>query len=163
MANRLLRTRMAKQILYAIRCIESNKMSYHLKILFFMSLGVIILQICVLGFNIYRWNEIVGSTFSIVISLMNFISLCLESDEQQWFLILFLTLVIVDLVIQLVNMILLICFQWVVIQYCIHLNVSVDISDYGGVSCNDWWRFGKFHISANRSNISRKSSLEINK
>lgn len=109
----------------------------------FMSLAVIILQFCVLGFNIYRWNEIIGSLFSIVISLINFISLCFKNDEQQWFTVLFLILVIADLVFQLVNMILLICFQWVVIQYCIHLNVSVDISEYGGIACNDWWHFGK--------------------
>lgn len=109
-----------------------------------INLGVIILQFCVLGFEIYRWNEIVGSIFSIVISFLGYLPATIGESKEGWFMGFYALLLIVDFTFQLVNMILLICFQWVVIQYCIHLNVSVDISDYGGVACNDWWHFGKF-------------------
>lgn len=108
-----------------------------IKYVMFMNLAIIILQFCVLGFGIYRWNEIVGAVFSIVISFIGYY-------RERWFIGLYAFLLTVDLIFQLVNMILLICFQWVVIQFCIHLNVSVDISDYGGVACNDWWHFGEY-------------------
>lgn len=108
-----------------------------------ISLAVIIIQVCVLGFNIYRWNEIIGAIFSIVVSIVGYLPAAIGESKERWFMSFYAFLLIVDLIFQLVNMILLICFQWVVIQYCIHLNVSVDISEYGGVSCNDWWHFGK--------------------
>lgn len=113
------------------------------KIIMVLSLACIILQACVLGFQINRWNEIVGSIFSIVVSLMGYSPKSFGREREQWFVCLYAFLLVFDLTFQLINMILLICFQWVVIQYCIHLNVSVDISDYGGVACNDWWHFGK--------------------
>jgi hypothetical protein len=109
----------------------------------FISLAVIVLQTCVLGFQINRWNEIVGSIFSIVISFLGYLPSTFGKDREKWFIFFYGVLLVSDLVFQLINMILLICFQWVVIQFCIHLNVSVDISDYGGVACSDWWHFGK--------------------
>lgn len=108
------------------------------------NLAVIVLQACVLGFQIYRWNEIVGSVFSIVISFLGYLPTSIGESRERWFIAFYAFLLLVDLVFQLVNMILLICLQWVVIQFCIHLNVSVDISDYGGVACNDWWHFGRY-------------------
>lgn len=107
------------------------------------NLAVVLLQFCILGFQIHRWNEIIGSIFSIVISFIGYLPTSLGEKRERWFTGFYALLLIADLVFQLVNMILLICFQWVVIQFCIHLNVSVDISDYGGVACNDWWHFGK--------------------
>lgn len=112
-----------------------------------INLAVIILQTCVLGFQINRWNEIIGAVFSIVISFVGYLPSALEADHEKWFACFYGILLVSDLIFQSVNMILLICFQWVVIQYCIHLNVSVDISDYGGVACSDWWHFGKFSSS----------------
>lgn len=109
-----------------------------------INLAVIVLQFCVLGFQIYRWNEIVGSIFSIVVAFVGYLPASIGESREQWFVAFYGLLLLADLIFQLVNMILLICFQWVVIQFCIHLNVSVDISDYGGVACNDWWHFGKF-------------------
>lgn len=111
-----------------------------------INLAAIILQFCVLGFEIYRWNEIVGSIFSIVISILGYLPAALGESKERWFIGLYAILLTSDFIFQLVNMILLICFQWVVIQYCIHLNVSVDISEYGGVACNDWWHFGEFQF-----------------
>lgn len=108
-----------------------------------IGLAIIVLQICVLGFQIYRWNEIIGAIFSIVIALMGFFPALVGEMKSRWFYTMYTLLLSADLIFQVVNMILLICFQWVVIQYCIHLNVSVDISDYGGVACNDWWHFGE--------------------
>lgn len=109
----------------------------------FINLAVIILQFCALGFQIYRWNEIIGSIFSVVVSFTGYLPTSLGETKESWFIGCYAALLSLDLVFQLVNMILLICFQWVVIQYCIHLNVSVDIAVYGGVACNDWWHFGK--------------------
>lgn len=108
-----------------------------------INIAVIVLQFCVLGFEIYRWNEIVGSVFSIVISFLGYLPSGIGESKERWFITFYAILLVGDLIFQLVNMILLICFQWVVIQYCIHLNVSVDISEYGGVACNDWWHFGE--------------------
>lgn len=107
------------------------------------NLAIIVLQFCILGFQIHRWNEIIGSVFSIVICFIGYLPVVFGEKRERWFIGLYIVLLIIDLVFQLVNMILLICFQWVVIQFCIHLNVSVDISDYGGVACNDWWHFGE--------------------
>lgn len=112
-----------------------------------MNLAIIILQICVLAFGIYRWNEIVGSIFSIVVSFLGYMPKGIGENRERWFLGLSAFLMIADFVFQIVNMILLICFQWVIIQYCIHYNVSVDISEYGGVACNDWWHFGYGEIN----------------
>lgn len=107
------------------------------------SLVIILLQLGVLGFNVNRWNEIVGALFSIIISIIVYLPALIQESREKWFMAFYGLLLLVDFSFQLINMILLICFQWVVIQYCIYLNVSVDISEYGGVSCNDWWRFGK--------------------
>lgn len=115
-----------------------------IKIIMAISLACIILQACVLGFQIDRWNEIVGSIFSIVVSFIGYIPTSFGRERERWFICFYAFMLIFDFTFQLINMILLICFQWVVIQYCIHLNVSVDISEYGGVACNDWWHFGKF-------------------
>lgn len=109
-----------------------------------INLAIIIIQFCVLGFQINRWNEIFGAILSIVICLIGYLPAALGENKEKWFLTIYSVLMIIDFIFQLVNMILLICFQWVVIQYCIHLNVSVDISEYGGVACNDWWHFGKY-------------------
>lgn len=108
-----------------------------------INLATIVLQFCVLGFEIYRWNEIVGAIFSLVISFIGYAPASFGENKVRWFVGFYSILLTADLIFQLVNMILLICFQWVVIQYCIHLNVSVDISEYGGVACNDWWHFGE--------------------
>ena len=108
-----------------------------------INLAIIILQTCVLGFQINRWNEIVGAVFSIVISFVGYLPSAFGENREKWFVCFYGILLVSDLIFQLVNMILLICFQWVVIQFCIHLNVSVDISDYGGVACSDWWHFGE--------------------
>lgn len=114
-----------------------------------INLAAIVLQICALGFQIYRWNEIIGSVSSIVISFLGYLPASIGENKERWFIIFYTFLLTADLIFQLVNMILLICFQWVVIQYCIHLNVSVDISDYGGVACNDWWHFGEYRSITN--------------
>lgn len=121
-------------------------MGYLIKSVMAINFAVIILQICVLGFEIYRWNEIVGSVFSIVVAFLGYLPSTFGENKERWFIGVYALLLVVDMIFQLVNMILLICFQWVVIQYCIHLNVSVDISDYGGVACNDWWHFGKLYF-----------------
>lgn len=118
-----------------------------IKTIMAINLAVIILQFCVLGFQIYRWNEIVGSIFSIVVSFIGYLPSSLGESREKWFIGFYAFLLMTDLLFQATNMILLINFQWVVIQFCIHLNVSVDISDYGGVSCNDWWHFGKYHAA----------------
>lgn len=112
-----------------------------------INLAIVILQICVLAFGIYRWNEVVGSIFSIVVSFLGYLPKAIGESRERWFLGFSAFLMGIDFVFQTVNMILLICFQWVVIQYCIHLNVSVDISEYGGVACNDWWHFGYGEIN----------------
>lgn len=122
---------------------RTNIMAKSFKCVMFTNLAVIVLQFCVLVFDIYRWNEIIGSIFSIVVSFTGYIPTSFGESKERWFVILYAILLSADLVFQLVNMILLIRFQWVVIQYCIHLNVSVDISIYGGVACNDWWHFGE--------------------
>jgi len=118
-------------------------MSKFIKSVLAINLAVIVLQFCLLGFEIYRWNEIVGSIFSIVVSLLGYVPAGIGETKERWFMGLYSFLLFSDLIFQLVNMILLIRFQWIVIQFCIHSNVSVDITDYGGVSCNDWWHFGK--------------------
>lgn len=102
------------------------------------NIAAIILQFCVLGFQIYRWNEIVGSSFSILVSFASFAPL---DAQEKWFLLIYSGLIAIDFTFQLVNMIVLICFQWVVIQFCINLNVAVELP--AGVSCSDWWHFGK--------------------
>lgn len=136
-----------------------------LKLLMFMSLAVIILQLCILGFSISnRWNELVGSILSISLSLINLTALwCFncKGRGKKWFLAVFLLLLIGDLIFQTTNTILLIWFQWVVIQYCIHLNVSIDISEYEGVACNDWWHFGKFSFKNWQSRRIQKLTLSF--
>lgn len=118
-------------------------MGAYFKSVMAINLAVVILQFCVLGFQISRWNEIVGAIFSIVVCLVGYLPASFGERREKWFICFYAFLLGSDLLFQTVNMILLINFQWVVIQFCIHLNVSVDISDYGGVSCNDWWHFGK--------------------
>lgn len=120
-----------------------------------INLAVIILQFCVLGFQIYRWNEIVGSIFSIVICFLGFLPTLCGEKHERWFIGFYAILLLLDLLFQTINMLLLINFQWVVIQYCIHLNVSVDISDYGGVACNDWWHFGEYQLDRFEDQLSK--------
>lgn len=108
----------------------------------FLNLAVIILQICSLAFQIGRKNELVGSIVSVAIALLGFLPQLMGAARKRWALAVYLVLLFCDFVLQLVNDMLLIYFQWVVIQYCIHLNVSVDISEYAGIACNDWWHFG---------------------
>lgn len=107
-----------------------------------INLAVIVLQACVLGFQINRWNEIVGALFSVVVSLIGYLPSVFQENER-WFVCFYGILLVSDLIFQLVNIILLICFQWVVIQYCIYNNVAIDVSNIGGVACSDWWHFGK--------------------
>ena len=115
-----------------------------MKTIMAINLAVIILQFCALGFQIHRWNEIIGSIYSVVISFVGCLPSGIGQGSERWFLGLYAFLLVSDMLFQTVNMILLINFQWVVIQYCIHLNASIDISYYGGVSCSDWWHFGKY-------------------
>lgn len=140
-------------------------MALLMKYVFALNLAVIILQFCVLGFQIYRWNEIIGSIVSILISLIGYIPAVFggRGKESGWFLGTYVLLLTADLVFQSVNVIRLIYFQWIVIQYCIHLNVSVDISEYEGVACNDWWHFGKLAVNlASWKNISAHVTQSTN-
>lgn len=50
-------------------------------------------------------------------------------------------LVSLDLLVLSVNTILLIYHQWIILQYCIYLNIAVSVPE--DVSCYDWWHFGK--------------------
>lgn len=104
-----------------------------------INLAVIVLQTFVLGFQIDRWNELVGAVFSIVVSFLGY----LPTNGEKWFIYFYGILLVADLIFQLVNIVLLICLQWVVIQFCINLNITIDISNYGGIACSDWWHFGK--------------------
>lgn len=105
---------------------------------------VTVLQFCVLGFQIHRWNEIIGAIFSIVVSLLAHLPAAFGEEREQWFVVFYAFLLVTDLLFQTVNMILLISLQWVVVQFCINLNFSVDVSEYGGVVCHDWRHFGKY-------------------
>lgn len=112
------------------------------KIITFISLSIIVLQICVIFFQINRWNEIYGAIFSICLS----ISLLFPFGEfkERWLPTLCALIFGLDIVIQLINLILIICLQWAVIQYCLYSNYTIDIAYYGGVACYDWWQYGKF-------------------
>lgn len=111
-----------------------------------INLVVIVGQFCVLGFQIHRWNEIVGAIFSIVVSALGHLPAAFGEDREQWFVAFCAFLLVADLLFQTVNIILLISLQWVVVQFCINLNFSVDVSEYGEVVCYDWRHFGEYSI-----------------
>lgn len=132
------------------------------KIVMLINVVIIIIQLCALCFQINRLNEIIGSIFSIVISLMGFFPGSF-GEVERWFLVLYALMLATDLIFQLINMILLICLQWVAVQYCLNMNVSIDISYYGGIACYDWWHFGEYTSTSSRpeqSQIDRVTDLE---
>lgn len=118
-------------------------MSNLVKYVMIINLVILVIQICVIGLQINRWNEVVGAIFSIMVSISGHIAAFLGETNERWFSSFYVMILILDAIFQLVNMILLICLQWVVIQFCLYSNVSLDISYYGGIACYDWLHFGK--------------------
>lgn len=55
---------------------------------------------------------------------------------------LYCALLLLDFAVICVNVLLLAYFQWLVMQYCVYLNVSVALP--ANVSCFDWWHFGEW-------------------
>lgn len=109
----------------------------------FINIATILMQICVLFLQINRWNEVFGAIFCIVISMIFLFIGHLSDSRERWFNTCCSIIFGADIVFQLINMILLICLQWVVVQYCLYNNYTLDIAYYGGVACFDWSQFGK--------------------
>lgn len=104
-----------------------------------INLTVIIMQSCVLIIQINRWNEVVGSIFSIIVALIGHMAAFLGEPKERSIASFYAILLVSDILFQVVNMILLISVQWVMIQYCLYS----DIYNYGGILCYDWLHFGK--------------------